>query len=1277
MKKLLSVVSVVAALTFGFASCSSESSDNNLALFMAMQKTNGSNSGQIVENGQNSAPGANSLLSKVAEGTEVDLSGYTFDEKTALVVSKKLTVKGANLNGGSITVDAPNVTLNGISNGSVMLSKNASSTKLVGLNNIKTLAVAGTENSRGTNQGTALLIENSKIVNFVNLRTNLSVLIKDTTKFVTVTIKVETALSAEDENTSFGKINASAPVVLMGKAKVEAIITSENPSVKIASSSVVIEKKPETVKVEQATNSDLEDFVSVGVDGEETSAPEVDFDSSFSIEKFEENIETLLESDISEIEEEFKKIDKEVEQEISKVEQDKEQAKDDQDKYEDAVEEEEKKENETQAATSDVLIDPSKINVPASDRKKTAKELTMEAETALAKQDYDTALAKYKYAYAVEQNDTTKINYTIMLVASLSSDFSVKSFIKDNLGVTNYPGSINALVTGSWLKDYYDTYKRGGLKVEKYNPDSSTDYYNKYFRVNGTPLTTEEVNKEFLAGSSSFRATPYKFHEDGKLLFSMDVIKDITLAVDGKYLLYGNDFPVDSKFRYKKVEIEDVSKATVYFHHNTGLFDIVDDDDTDYRLYLRVNADVDDSRDSENAVYVFEASFNEDENRYILYDNYKYLKNITPAVDGEYVIRLWSYKGPRYEFIQDPIGDYYRITGTETTSGQRYGGYTANGYDDSWYLKDVDFSETGNYYVDHWYIDGVIADKYKDYVYTIGSFDSLIEILSEKNPDKAPEFAVPEWITNTDAYNNTLFEGVQTSASISYLIWSNIISLNQNGANEALDKLIPIFSKRFEAAKKLVDSIGDGYSTLSASTVNALNLTEFLGDDDVDISKTEMNIVVSGLELINAALKYAASYDLSANMKAAQVDSTKLSEAEVVSTINKCITDKTLTVRNADYLKESKALMLDAVSTLISTYDVIKDSKLYPQAAKEQIARYGSTIYSGLNALKSALTNGTTFYIPETYTVEDFQNLGSAWPTSENGSIFVIDMGKAFTAGYLTDLIERDSSNVTPQYYYQEVVTFNTAPVQNNNQTEWYAFKDGKMELIDLDNNFQLIFGKDTGEYTKITRDLSSAISELKEKAGSYMYDYKYNNSYKYTLPTMHRYVVYMKVNTGLLLDALPGMEGDREYYWPIITVSNEKVVNKTETRDFESFYIIGDMNSWGESKTTKVGDTHEFRFMANSSDVSFVITPSKYECYSDIKYRSSTDNDQLLATNGTVSEVFVENGNGNLKYTGLKEGKFYKIKFGVENCDYESFLECIIKHCAPKLNITLEEDGF
>ena len=44
---------------------------------------------------------------------------------------------------------------------------------------------------------------------------------------------------------------------------------------------------------------------------------------------------------------------------------------------------------------------------------------------------------------------------------------------------------------------------------------------------------------------------------------------------------------------------------------------------------------------------------------------------------------------------------------------------------------------------------------------------------------------------------------------------------------------------------------------------------------------------------------------------------------------------------------------------------------------------------------------------------------------------------------------------------------------------------------------------------------------------------------------------------------------------------------------------------------------------------------------------------------------------------TRLKEGKFYKIKFGVENCDYESFLECIIKHCAPKLNITLEEDGF
>jgi hypothetical protein len=276
-----------------------------------------------------------------------------------------------------------------------------------------------------------------------------------------------------------------------------------------------------------------------------------------------------------------------------------------------------------------------------------------------------------------------------------------------------------------------------------------------------------------------------------------------------------------------------------------------------------------------------------------------------------------------------------------------------------------------------------------------------------------PELAIPEWVKSTDYYQDSLVKTTQTYKTWLYLLYANVVTNCDNGFNNTIDKLLSVIHSKTETIKAIVDSLGTGTATLDAEFIANLKLTKILGEDPVDFGKPEMNVLTAALEACDAVLNFAASYDFSANLKAAEVDfdSTKDADA-ILNIVNDCVTSTTLSVRDSSKLTTSKTLLSSALTRLISTYNDIKNSNNYPQAAKDKIDEYGPFLLDGATKAKTALNNGTVFYLPQNPKANTF-------PTSASDAAFGIDFGKIFTPGYFTDIIKRSSDKEKIKIYYK------------------------------------------------------------------------------------------------------------------------------------------------------------------------------------------------------------------------------------------------------------------
>lgn len=401
------------------------------------------------------------------------------------------------------------------------------------------------------------------------------------------------------------------------------------------------------------------------------------------------------------------------------------------------------------------------------------------------------------------------------------------------------------------------------------------------------------------------------------------------------------------------------------------------------------------------------------------------------------------------------------------------------------YVKNVRLDETGKYLVSVYSLPenvrAQITDSTKKYRC---SDDHRKRVLTDYDSSKFPEFNVPEWLKNSDRYKESLIKSTQTSATTSLLLWGNLVECNPNGANGLIDNILKIFDGKFENAKKLAASISEGNVLVPSKVISALGLEEVLGDSSVYVGKAELNVLISSMQILKGTFQWLSSYDLSANIASAKDFFGE--NPDECGFFRKLANTNSLKVRNAGAMETSKKTFIEAIEILENSYNyLVSSASSYPQAAKDEVARYGNVVLAAAEDLNKCLKNGGIFYIPNENPFETLH-----WKASSSSNSFGIDMGKLFTAGYFSDIFERDGSDlkidcVVDYYYYK---------------SDWTE-KKGTLNL------------KITSDM-KTSDDIQKTVKkEVRELVGD---DYSWME---------YDARIGLKVNSKLLSDLLPGLD--------------------------------------------------------------------------------------------------------------------------------------------------------
>lgn len=407
-----------------------------------------------------------------------------------------------------------------------------------------------------------------------------------------------------------------------------------------------------------------------------------------------------------------------------------------------------------------------------------------------------------------------------------------------------------------------------------------------------------------------------------------------------------------------------------------------------------------------------------------------WIKNPVLSDEGKYVIRAWRIgkvpEGTNVYSVKDTneLDEY--VYEDESKRFVRVDGELCESWEDnsvniSCYLDDEDdwidpyrvlsseyiknpvVSENGRYLVRSWYEPEIPeGTKYYEYDYT----DERKEVLIYDNDSSLlAQFNEPAWLKDTDLYKESFVGATATVTTQAYRFYASLIDCNPNGANELIDNIVNVFNTKFNPVKEIANTISNNSVLIPAKVIETLNLEELLGDSNVKLGKAELNVVIASLQLFKGIFEWISSYDLSANITELKslFNSNESFDHNFINDIIKVDTFKT---RNESAMALSKTTFVDALDMLLVSYDFIVSSENdYPQAAKDEIKRYGDVLKSACNQLKNSITNGTVFYIPED---DPFET--SEWNATKDNCWFGIDMGKLFKAGYFSDIVERTSS---------------------------------------------------------------------------------------------------------------------------------------------------------------------------------------------------------------------------------------------------------------------------
>lgn len=436
-------------------------------------------------------------------------------------------------------------------------------------------------------------------------------------------------------------------------------------------------------------------------------------------------------------------------------------------------------------------------------------------------------------------------------------------------------------------------------------------------------------------------------------------------------LAYANEQNDETKMYYSLVELASIStdeSVNKIMKENLGI--------TNYPAEFNslISGDWLEKYPSAKRVYLFDVYDAKYSNDYI-------------RVDGE-LCESWEDNSVRISCYLDDEGDWVDIWDYE--------------HEDK-YIKNPVVSEDGRYLVYKHYVSKIPeGTKYYEYDYT----DDYKKILDYDNDSSLlAQFNEPAWLKDTDYYKESFVGTTATNVTQVLRFYASLIDCNPNGANELIDNIVNVFNTKFNPVKEIANTISNNSVLIPAKVIETLNLEELLGDSNVKLGKAELNVVIASLQLFKGIFEWISSYDLSANITELKslFNSNESFDHNYINDIIKVDTFKT---RNESAITTSEATFVDALDMLLASYDFIVSSENdYPQAAKDEIKRYGDVLKSACNQLKNSIINGTVFYIPED---DPFET--SEWNATKDNCWFGIDMGKLFKAGYFSNIVERTSS---------------------------------------------------------------------------------------------------------------------------------------------------------------------------------------------------------------------------------------------------------------------------
>lgn len=601
-----------------------------------------------------------------------------------------------------------------------------------------------------------------------------------------------------------------------------------------------------------------------------------------------------------------------------------------------------------------------------------------------------------------------------------------------------------------------------------------------------------------------------------------------------------------------------------------------------------------------------------------------YPSTLNALINGDW---LKEYKDAEwvdvYDVKEDDAGDYIRVSGTETSwSDTAIYVSCKQDSDGDWislyhtnysYIKNVTLDNNGKYLVRVSALpesEAVSARRYScNYTY------HEKQILVDEDSTRQPEYNLSEWLKDSDLYKESLVKSTQTAYTVSWLVYGNLIECNPTGLNGLVDNVLLVFGDKFENAKKLAAEISESSVTVPADVIAALNLDEVLGDSSIRIGKSELNVLIASMQILKGTFQWLSSYDLSANISslkkifaAGETDSLKL--------IRDVISEKTFAIRNADAMTASKNTFLESIGILDNSYTyLVGPSCDYPQAAKDALKQYGDVLLPAARNLKSCISDGTVFYIPSENPFDS-----GTWAASEANSSFGIDMGKAFTPGYFSDILKSSGSSST--------ITF-----VGSAETEYYG------------QNAEGNYVSETSEdEIAITDSMSydDVISKWNEKAVALQKKYS-KDGYRGWIDS---YVsIGIKLNENVLNGLLPKLSFES------VTIPLRSSYSSYEVEPVGKLYIVGDMDAdftlmtvAGETDSTR---TFTYTFIYNSK----TMTEWDGGC-GKINFKFTSTNEWNGNNYGgidlTLNNDFVncEPGNSieNFTCSGLKEGLKYVI---------------------------------